>query len=151
MASEAELTALRKCEKEDCGHIIPNGVKELKDILMAMSDHLAAVHPARGESEGGGGGKSNAPIPQLEENSSEVQWTAWRNRFDRWAKACKLSDKALENRVFESIPNSLADQICVGLVGNQDKEALLTKIKSAVINKRSVFLYRKDLHQIAQG
>ena len=38
----------------------------------------------------------------------------------------------------------------MGLVGNKDKEALLTKIKSAVIQKRSVFLYRKDLHQIVQ-
>ena len=79
-----------------------------------------------------------------------MQWTACWNPFDSWAKACKLSDKALENRISESIPNSLADQICVGLVGNKDKEALLTKIKSAVIQKRSVFLYRKDLHQIVQ-
>ena len=38
----------------------------------------------------------------------------------------------------------------MGLVGNKDKEALLTKIKSAVIKKRSVFLNRKDLHQIVQ-
>ena len=57
----------------------------------------------------------------------------------------------MENRVFESIPNALADHICVGLVGNEDKEALLAKIKTAVIKKRSVFLYRKDLHQIVQG
>ena len=48
MASEADLTALRKCGKEDCGHIIPNGVKELKNILMAMSNHLAVMHPASG-------------------------------------------------------------------------------------------------------
>ena len=86
-----------------------------------MSNHLAAMHPASGGSEGGGSGKSNAPIPQLEENISEVQWTAWRNRFNRWAKACKILDKALENRVFESIPNSLTDQIRVVLVGNKDK------------------------------
>ena len=52
MASEDELKALRKCEKEGCEHKIPNGVKELKDILMAMSNHLAAVHPASGGSEG---------------------------------------------------------------------------------------------------
>ena len=37
-----------------------------------MANHLAAVHPASGGSEGGGGGKSNAPIPQLEENISEI-------------------------------------------------------------------------------
>ena len=65
--------------------------------------------------------------------------------------ACKLSDKAVENCVFESIPNALADQICVGLVGNENKETLLAKIKAAVIKKRSVFFYRKDLHQIVQG
>jgi len=151
MASEVELAALRLCEKDGCQHQIPNGVTNLRDILMAMSNHLAAVHPSSGGSEGGGGAKSNAAIPQLEENISEIQWTAWRNRFDRWALACKLSDKAVENRVFESIPNALADQICVGLVGNEDKEALLAKIKTAVIKKRSVFLYRKDLHQIVQG
>ena len=57
----------------------------------------------------------------------------------------------MENRVFESIPNALADQICVGLVGNENKETLLAKIKAAVIKKGSVFLYRKDLHQIVQG
>ena len=57
----------------------------------------------------------------------------------------------MENRVFESIPNALADQICVGLVGNENKETLLAKIKAAVIKKRSVFLYRKDLHQVVQG
>ena len=151
MASEDELIALRKCEREDCEYRIPNGVKDLKDILMAMANHLAAIHPASGGSEGGGGGKSNAPIPQLEENISEISWSAWRNRFDRWQLSCKISDKAVENRVFEAIPNALADQICVGLAGNKNKEALLTKIKAAVIKKRSVFLYRKDLHQIVQG
>ena len=34
---------------------------------------------------------------------------------------------------------------------NENKEALLTKIKEAVVKKRSVFLYRKDLHQIVQS
>ena len=153
MASEDELIALRKCEREDCEYKILNGVKDLKDILMAIANHFAAIHPASGGSEGGGGGggKSNAPIPQLEENISEISWSAWRNRFDRWQLSCKISDKAVENRVFEAIPNALADQICVGLAGNENKEALLTKIKGAAIKKRSVFLYRKDLHKIVQG
>ena len=64
MASEDELIALRKCERENCEYKILNGVKDLKDILMAMANHLAAIHPASGGSEGGGGGggKSNAPI-----------------------------------------------------------------------------------------
>ena len=57
MATEDELKTLRLCEKEGCGHKIPDGVKELKDVLMAMSNHLAAVHPASGWSEGGGGQK----------------------------------------------------------------------------------------------
>jgi hypothetical protein len=35
--------------------------------------------------------------------------------------------------------------------GNENKEVLLTKIKEAVVKKRSVFLYRKDLHQIVQS
>ena len=139
MASAEELAALRQCEKDGCEHRIPNGVTNLRDILLAMSNHLAAVHPSSGGSEGGGA-KSNAAIPQLEEGISEIQWSAWRARFDRWTLACKLSDKAVENRVFESIPNALADQICVGLVGNEDKETLLAKIKAAVIKKRSVFL-----------
>ena len=85
MASEEELTALRLCEKDGCQHKIPNGVTNLRDILMAMSNHLAAVHPSSGGSEGGGGAKSNAAIPQLEENISEIELTAWRNRFDRSA------------------------------------------------------------------
>ena len=76
-----------------------------------------------------GGSKSNAPIPQLEENITEVQWTAWKNRFDRWQASCKITDKAVENRIFESIPNTLADQICVSLSGEEDKQALLAKIK----------------------
>ena len=118
---------------------------------MAMANHLAAIHPASGGSEGGGGGggKSNAPIPQLEENISEVSWTSWKNRFDRWQFSCKISDKSVENRIFEAIPNALADQICVGLNGNKNKTVLLTKIKAAVVKKkRSVFLYRKDLRQM---
>ena len=92
MASEAYLAALRKCDKED-QLIISNVALDLKDILLAMANHLAAIHPVDGLSEGGGA-KSNAPIPQLDENIFWLQWTAWQNRFDRWAKACKLSDKA---------------------------------------------------------
>ena len=100
---------------------------------------------------GGGGSKSNAAIPMLEEGITEMPWAAWRARFDRWAVACKLSDKNIENRVFKCIPNSLADQILVYLKGNENKEALLVKIKSAVVKKRSVFLYCKDFHQLSQG
>ena len=123
---DAELAALRMCEKTDCEYKVTNGLTEVKDILMAMSNHLAAMHPALGGSEGGGGGsKSNASIPTLEEGITEMAWAAWRARFDRWAVACKLSDKNIENRVFKCIPNALADQIVVDLKGDEDKEALL--------------------------
>ena len=39
----------------------------------------------------------------------------------------------------------------MGLAVNENKKALLTKIKAAVIKKRSILLSRKDLHQIVQG
>ena len=43
MASEQELTALRKCEKPGYDHKITNGLTDVKDILLAMSNHLAAL------------------------------------------------------------------------------------------------------------
>ena len=88
---------------------------------------------------------------QLDENILEVSWTAWKNRFDRWQLFCKISDNAVVNRNLEAIPNQLADQIWVGLAGTESKEVLLAKIKEAVVKKRSVFLYRKYLHQIVQN
>ena len=36
------------CEKTDCEYKVTNGLTEVKDILMAMSNHLAAMHPALG-------------------------------------------------------------------------------------------------------
>ena len=86
----AELAALWKCERDDCDFKVPNVVEDLKDILAVMANHLAAMHPVSGGSEGGGGGggKSNAPIPQLDENISEVSRTSWKNRFDRWQLSC---------------------------------------------------------------
>ena len=65
--------------------------------------------------------------------------------------ACKLTDKNMENRVFKCIPNALADQIVVDITGNENKETLLEKIKSAIVKKISVILYSKDLHQLTQG
>ena len=93
---DAELALLRMCEKTDCEYKVTNGLTEVKDILMAMSNHLAAMHSASGGSEGGGGGsKINAAISTLEEGITDMAWAAWRARFDRWAVACKLSDKTL--------------------------------------------------------
>ena len=66
-----------------------------------------------------------------------IQLDAWVSRFKRWQLACKISDKAVENRILEAIPNQLADQICVGLVGNETKAQLLAKIKDTIVKKRS--------------
>jgi hypothetical protein len=60
-------------------------------------------------------------------------------RFERWQLACKISDKQVENRILEAIPNSVADQIVVSLVGNEDKAALMEKIKGVMVKKRSTF------------
>ena len=150
----AELVLLRLCKKPDCEYKVTNWLTDVKDILLAMSNHLAAIHPALalGGSEGGGGGsKSTAAIPMLEEGITETAWAAWRARFNRWAVACKLSDKNIENRLFECILNALADQKVVDLKGDENKEALLVKNQSAVVKKISVFLYRKDFHKLSQG
>ena len=146
MASPADLATLRVCERADCEFKVLNGVTDLKDILMAMANHLAAIHPASGGSEGGGGGggaKSNAPIPPLDEDITEVQWSAWKSRFERWQLSCKISDKAVENRIFEAIPNTLADQICVGLLGTESKADLLAKIKDTVVKNAVSFCIAK--------
>ena len=91
------------------------------------------------------------PIPILDEDVTEVQWSAWLARFERWQLSCKISDKAVENRILETILNQLADQISVGLRGAKTKAELLAKIKDTIVKKRSVFLYRADLHRIVQN
>ena len=136
----ANLARLKLCERTDCTYAVLNGITDLKDILMAMSNHIASMHPAAGGSEGGAGGsKSNAPIPTLDEDVTEVQWSAWLARFERWQLSCKIPDKGVENRILEAIPNQLADQICVGLQGAETKAELLAKIKDTIVKKRSVF------------
>ena len=83
------------------------------------------------QSKGGGWAtKSTASIPMLEENISETQWAAWKARFNRYC---------------------VSDQIVVNLIGDMTKDALLAKIKAAVVKKRSIFLYRKDFHQLTQS
>ena len=56
MATKAELALLRLCEKPSCDYRITKGLRDVKDILRAMSNHLAAMHPLSGGSEGGGCG-----------------------------------------------------------------------------------------------
>ena len=144
----ADLAAPRLSERTDCLYTVSNAVQELKDILLVMSNHIASMHPASGGSEGGGGAggaKSNAAIPALDEDVTEIQWAGWLARFKR------ISDKAVENRILEAIPSQLADQICVGLVGNESKAELLVKIKDTIVKKRSVFLHRSDLHRTVQN
>ena len=70
-----------------------NGKCVVWQILLAMSNHLAAMHPSSDGSEGGGGGsKSTSAITMLEEGISEMAWAAWRAKFDRWAVARKFTD-----------------------------------------------------------
>ena len=73
---------------------------------------------------------------------SQIQWAAWVARFKQWQLACKI---------LEAIPNSVADQIVVSLVGNEDKAALMEKIKGVMVKKRLTFLYRSDFHKLTQN
>ena len=89
-----------------------------------------------GEGDGGGGAsKSTAAIPSLDEECSAIQYAAWVARFEQWQLACRISDKAVENRILEAIPNSVADQIVVSLEGNEDKAALMERIKEVMVKK----------------
>ena len=47
MASKDELKALRKCEKEDCEHKIPNGVKDLKEDNTAPGGQAPGGYSSR--------------------------------------------------------------------------------------------------------
>ena len=119
----ANLAVIRLCERLDYKFVVNNAVQDNKDILQAMSNHILSMHPVSGSSGGGGGGgaggaKSNATIPALEEECNQIQWSAWCARFERWQLARKISDKQVESRIMEAIPNQIADQIVVGLVHN---------------------------------
>ena len=154
MPDPADLAAIRLCERNDCTFSVYNALVEVKDILQAMTNHLLAVHPASGSSDGGEGArgsKSNAAIPALDEECSQIQYAAWVARFERCQLACKILDKQVENRILEAIPNSVADQIVVSLVGNEDKAALMERIKGVMVKKRSTFLYRSDFHKLTQN
>ena len=87
----------------------------------------------------------------MDEECSAIQYAAWVARFERWQAACRISDKAVENRILEAIPNSVADQIVVSLKGNEDKAALMERIKEVMVKKRSTILYRNDFHKLSQS
>ena len=49
------------------------------------------------------------------------------------------------------VPNQIADQIVVCLMGNKTKADLMEKIKVCIVKKRSIFLYRSDFHKLTQN
>ena len=59
--------------------------------------------------------------------------------------SCKISDKAVENRILEAIPNQLADQTCVGLQGAETKAELLAKIKDTIVRNRKEVYFCTEL------
>ena len=71
-------------------------------------------------------------------------------RFERWQAACKITYKQVENRILEAVPNQIADTVVIGLTGYETKTDLMAKIKDQMVKKRSIFLYRSDLHKITQ-
>ena len=48
----AVLAVIRLCERADCTISVNDGIAELKDILLARSNHILSMHPA---AAGGGG------------------------------------------------------------------------------------------------
>ena len=111
-----------------CVYTVTNGLTDPDHILRAVSNHIAAIHPPTISGAGGRGvAKSTATIPLLEESITETQWDAWKYRFDRYCVTCKLKDEDVVNRVFETIPSSLADQIAVNLSGRETKDGFWSK------------------------
>ena len=49
----ADLAVIRLCERTDCNFVMNNAIQDLKDILLAMSNHILSMHPVAGSSEGG--------------------------------------------------------------------------------------------------
>ena len=124
---------------------------DVDHILRALNNHILGIHPVAKTEGGGGAAKSTSTLPMLEDSVTETQYSAWWHRFDRYCISCKLSDKDIQNRIFEKIPSNLADQIVIDLIGTENKEAIFAKIKSAVVKKQSIFLYRKDFHELKQS
>ena len=53
--------------------------------------------------------------------------------------------------MFEAVLTVLADQRCVDMEGAETKDKVLENVKNAVVKKWSVFLYRKDFHELKQS
>ena len=43
--SETELAQLRKCGAVDCEYKVPNGVKDITQIIGVLNNHILASHP----------------------------------------------------------------------------------------------------------
>ena len=56
----------------------------------------------------------------------------------------------MENRILEAVPSQVADSIVIGLTGAETKYELLVLIKDVMVKKKSIFLYRSDLHKLTQ-
>ena len=134
-----------------CDHRVTNGLTDVDHILRAFSNHVAAIHQPSKTEGGRGAAKSTATIPMLEEAITETQGAAWKHQFDRYCVSCKLSDKDIQNGIFETIPSNLVDQIKVNLSGRESKDEIFAKIKNAVVKKRSIFWYRYDFHELKQS
>ena len=123
---ENALVQLRMCAVANCDFTVQNGLTNVDHILLAMSNHIPVTHTAStGE---GGGAKSTAVIPMLDEAITEVQYSAWKSRFDRYCVTCKLKDTDIVNQIFETIPSSLADQILIDLDGSETKDVICRKL-----------------------
>ena len=46
MTDQADLATLRLCDRAECDFTVINGVTDLKEILMAMANHIASMYPA---------------------------------------------------------------------------------------------------------
>ena len=56
----------------------------------------------------------------------------------------------MENRILEAVPSQVADTIVIGLTGAETKYELLVLLKDVMVKKKSIFLYRSDLHKLTQ-
>ena len=147
----AQLAELRACGAESCDYKVPNGLTDVDHILKALTNHILTVHPAVQKPKGGGSVKLTATLPMLEDTISETAYQAWLYGFNRYCVSCKLLDDKIKNQVFEAVPTILADQICVDLEGTETKtKNVFEKVMYAVVKKRSVFLYRKEFHELKQ-